>query len=149
MKMESRKPMRSKKRWIISGAAAVLLAAGGVSMLSGSEPAPLTHEEILKKSEDKFGKPTQPPTVEELKDQLAQVQATAPATVPATAPATAPATTQEDLQKAPDDLLKDLPKTQDDWQKAELLKQQIVFAEHAPSPMPTGHSSYVVSGKQP
>jgi hypothetical protein len=145
MKMESRKPMRSKKRWIISGAAAVLLAAGGVSVLSGSEPAPLTHEEILKKSEDKFGKPTPPPTVEELKDQLAQVQATAPAT----APTTAPATTQEDLQTAPDDLLKDLPKAQDDWQKAELLKQQIVFAEHAPSPMPTGHSSYVVSGKQP
>lgn len=129
--------MRSKKRWIISGAAALLLAGGGVTVLAGSQPAPLTHEEILRKNEAQFGKAPSMPTVEGLKDQLAQVQATAPATTGATTP--------DDPQKPQGDP----GKAESDWEKAELLKQQIVFAEHAPSPMPTGHSSYVVSGKQP
>lgn len=129
--------MRNKKRWIITGAAAALLAVGGLTVLSAAEPAPLTHEEILKKNEDQFGKPTPPPAVADLKDQLAVVQATA------SGHSAGPA--EEGPQKSPEDL----QKAQDDWQKAELLKQQIIFAEHAPSPMPTGHSSYVVSGKQP
>lgn len=133
--------MRSRKQWIISGAVAALLATGGLSVLSGSQPAPLTHEEILKRSEDKFGKAPSMPTVESLKDQLAQVEATAPAT----APATTQTTTLDDPQKSRGDA----GKVESDWEKAELLKQQIVFAEHAPSPMPTGHSSYVVSGKKP
>lgn len=131
--MEVRKQMRNKKRWIITSAAALLLVIGGVGVLAGSAPASMTHEETLKRTEEKFGKPTPMPTVEGLKDQLAQVQATAPAS------------TQEDPQKAPDDR----QKAEEDWMKAELLKQQIIFAEHAPSPMPTGHSSYVVVGKQP
>lgn len=129
--------MRSRKQWIISGAVAALLATGGLSVLSGSQPAPLTHEEILKRSEDKFGKAPSMPTVESLKDQLAQVEATAPATTQTTTP--------DDPQKPRGDA----GKVESDWEKAELLKQQIVFAEHAPSPMPTGHSSYVVSGKKP
>jgi hypothetical protein len=129
--------MGSKKLWIISGAAAVLLAAGGATVLAVSDPAPLTHEQILRKSEEEFGRAPQPPAVADLKDQLAKVQATAPATPPAAA--------QEDPQRSPEDR----QKAQDDWQKAELLKQQIAFAEHAPSPMPTGHSAYVESGRQP
>jgi hypothetical protein len=124
--MERRKTMRSKKRWIITSAAALLLAAGGATAFVASEAAPMTHEETLKRTEEKFGKPSPMPTVPALKEQLAQVEATAHAT------------TQDDPQKA-----------QDDWQKAELLKQQIAFAEHAPSPMPTGHDSTVVAGKQP
>jgi hypothetical protein len=131
--MKRGKQMRNKKRWIITSSAALLLAIGGVGVLAGSVPAPMTHEETLKRTEEKFGKPTPMPTVEGLKDQLAQVQATAPTTM------------QEDPQKRPDDQ----QKAEEDWMKAELLKQQIIFAELAPSPMPTGHSSYVVAGKQP
>jgi hypothetical protein len=133
--------MRNKKKWIISGAAAVLLAAGGVSMLAGSEPAPLTHEEILQKNEDKFGKPPAPPTT-------APVPLENPAAVPLENPGDAaravPMPTGEGFKETLEQSAE-----QRDWQKAELEKQQILFAEHAPSPMPTGHSSYVVSGKQP
>lgn len=118
--------MRSKTRWVISSAAALLLAAGAATVFVASEAAPMTHEETLKRTEEKFGKPPAPPTRDELKEQLAKVEAT--------------------MQAKPND---DQQKVQDDWQKAELLKQQLVFAEHAPSPMPTGHDSYSVAGNKP
>ncbi|MCB5280334.1 hypothetical protein [Arthrobacter sp. ES1] len=118
--------MRNKKRWIITGAAALLLAVGGTTALVVAAAAPVTHEETLKRTEDKFGKPPAPPAGDALKEQLAKVEAT--------------------MQAKPSE---DPQKTTDDWQKAELLKQQIIFAEHAPSPMPTGHDSVVVAGKQP
>lgn len=131
--MEGRKYMGSKKRWIITSAAALLLALGGTTAFVASQAVPTTHEEALKRTEEKFGKPTPMPSVEGLKEDLAKLEATSPAIPPATAPA--------DPQKA--------QKAEDDWEKAELLKQQIVFAQHAPPPMPTGHDSYSVAGKQP
>jgi hypothetical protein len=131
--MERGKAMRSKKRWIITSAAALLLAAGGATAFVASAAAPMTHEETLKRTEEKFGKPPAPPTGDELKEQLAKVEATMQAK-----PGDDPQKPQDASQKA-----------QDDWQKAELLKQQITMAEHAPSPMPTGHDSYSVAGNKP
>lgn len=121
--------MRSKKRWIITSAAAALLVAGGVTVLVASEAAPMTHEETLKRTEEKFGTAPAMPT----------------GAVPQENPGNAlPMPTGEGLKET-------LGQTaaESDWVKAELLKQQATFAEHAPSPMPTGHDSVVVAGNKP
>lgn len=116
--------MNSKTRWILSGAVALLLVVGGAGLFVAAGSAPMTHEENLRVHEEKFGKATPMPTVEVLKEQLAQVEAQA--------------TAQDDPQKV-----------QDDWEQRELLRQQLDFAALAPSPMPTGHTSVSVTGGSP
>lgn len=130
--IERGKHMRSKKQWIITGAAALLLAMGGATVFVASEAAPMTHEETLKRTEEKFGKPPAMPT-------------TAP--VPQEKPEGAraiPKPTGEGFKETLEQSAE-----QRDWQKAELEKQQAAFAQHAPSPMPTGHDSTVVAGNKP
>lgn len=129
--MEGRKRMAGKKKWIATGVVVAILGAGSIAAVAGSTPATPTHEQTLERTEKKFGKPPVMPT-------------TPP--VPQESPGEPPASLPEaealkaTLQESPEHA---------EWQKAELRKQQETFAKLAPSPMPTGHDSFSVAGKQP
>lgn len=129
--MEGRKRMVGKKKWIATALVVAILGTGGIAAVAGSTPATPTHEQTLERTEKKFGKPPATPTTPAVPQEN-------PGEPPASLPAAEAlkATLQEPPEHA-------------EWQKEELRKQQETLAKLAPSPMPTGHDSFVAAGKAP
>lgn len=137
--------MSKKKVWITSGAAALLLVAGGVTAftVSGEDttaPAPMPSSQKIEALEEKFGAGPTMPSSDELKKQLVEVEKkiVAPPTDAPTEAATGSGGTTGTAA------------SEEAWIEAELLKQQIVFADLAPKdPPPTPHSKVATIGTPP
>lgn len=134
--MDSKKNSGTKGRRILTGAVAVLLAAGGIGAVVWQNNAPATDAENLKMIEEEYGTAPAIPTVEEVEERVNQFQ-------------------EEHGEKyaapsSPDGAGPEVPAVSDveAWQEYELLRQQRDFAEAAPEPMPTG-VSHTVTASEP
>ncbi|MFJ2662645.1 hypothetical protein [Arthrobacter koreensis] len=131
-----KKKLSTGNRRILTGALAVLLAAGGLGAVVWQNNAPMSDAENLQKIEEEYGKAPAIPTVEEVDERLVEFEErhgeeyAAPVSGDGAGPEVAPGSDVEA------------------WQEYELLRQQREFAEAAPEPMPTG-VSHTVTASEP
>lgn len=129
--MDGKKRLSARTWWIATGTAVLLLAAGGISAVVWGGPSTTDPAERIKVIEEEYGKAEPMPTVEEVQekmDRLAEEVAQKESQEPAGEGNAGEAEQFSD---------------EADWQEAEILRQQLDFAQHAPEPMPSVHSHTV------
>lgn len=132
--VEGKKRISAKTRWIAAGVAGLLVAGGGVGAIAWDHHVSNDPAQVIKSIEEEYGKAEPMPTVEEVQekmDKLAEEGAQ-----------------KEAERSARGGVVGEAEQSADeaDWQEAEILRQQLDFAQHAPEPMPSVHSHTVEAG---